>query len=270
MAASGAPLRAPSISQYWDTEEVPDYIAELSATFRDCNPDFRHHLFSESEAERFIGARFGAREAAAFRACAIPSMQSDYFRYCSVLALGGFYVDADHRCSVSLQPLLDDCAGGEIFLGPNARFHNGRHLRLIWSSFFVFREPGHPFLSLALEIATANIEARIPESIWPRGHNVREAVWVTVGPGVFSLMRLMRDWGSFDAFIAGIAGSPVEPFGKLYCDVIGDYDRLLEAFDGVRVSSHRRMMDWIDNPVEPLPYKKTDVHWLNATGAIFR
>jgi hypothetical protein len=270
MATPWTPPRAPAISQYWDSEEVPDYILDLSATFRDRNPGFDHRLFSEPEAERFIAARFGEREAAAFRACAVPSMQSDYFRYCSVLALGGFYVDADHRCSASLRPLLDRCQGGEIFLGPIARTINGRQHHLVWSSFFVFREPSHPFLALALEIATANVEARIPERLWPPGQNVRVAIWATVGPGVFSLMRFMRESGSFDSFVAGVEGSPAEPFGSLYCEVVGDYDRLVEASEGVRFSPYERMTDWVGDPLEPLPYKETEAHWLNARGAIFR
>jgi Glycosyltransferase sugar-binding region containing DXD motif len=262
--------RSPSISQYWDADVVPDSVAGLIATFRDRNPDFRHRLLSEAETERFIADRFGAREVAAFQACAIPSMQSDYFRYCSVLALGGIYADVDYRCKGSLLPLLDCCAGGEVFLGPTVHPLNGRETRRVWSGFFVFREPGHPFLRLALEIATANVEARIPERLWPIGEKVRESIWLTVGPGVPTLMRFMREWGSFDAFIEGIAGSPAEPYGKLYCEVVGEHDRVVEAFEGVRVSQYESMMKWIEEPGIPLSYKETDAHWHNVQTAIFR
>lgn len=258
------------ISQYWNTKAIPDYLDDLLVTFRDRNLDFHHRVFSEADTERFIGEHFGPRELAAFRACAVPSMQSDYFRYCVVLALGGVYADVDYRCRASLRPMVDRLEGGEIFLSPTPVTLKGREATRIWSGFFAFREPGHPFLRLALEIATANMEARIPERVWKVGENVVESIWLTVGPGIFSLMRFIRNWGSLDAFIDGVANTPAEPFASLYCEVIGDYDRILEAFDGVRVSPYAQMTSWIESPEDPLPYQRTDVHWHNVRTAIFR
>lgn len=257
------------ISQYWDTKIIPDYMEDLLATFRDCNPDFQHRVFSEAETEKFIGEHFGPRELAAFQACAIPSMQSDYFRYCSVLALGGVYADADYRCMGSLRPLVDRLDAGEIFLSPSPLVLKGREATRIWSGFFAFREPGHPFLELALELATANMEARIAERVWAVGENVVESIWLTVGPGIFSLMRFIRDWGSFEAFSEAVADTPAGPFADLYCEVIGDYGRIAEAFDGVRVASHQEMSRFV-TPDQALPYKQTDVHWHNVETAIFR
>jgi Glycosyltransferase sugar-binding region containing DXD motif len=258
------------ISQYWDTELVPGYMTGLFASFRERNPDFAHRVFSEAEAERFIAERFGSREAAAFRACAVPSMQSDYFRYCAVLAFGGVYADADFRCVGPLRPLVEGCDRGEIFLGPTLHPLNGRQTRRVWSQFFAFREPGAPFLELALEIATANVEARIAERAWPAGEKAVEGIWLTVGPGIFTLMRFIHDWGSFDSFLDGIAGSAAEPFGELYRETIGDYGRVVAAFDGVRVSPYESLMTWVADPEDPLPYKETDVHWHNVKTAIFR
>jgi Glycosyltransferase sugar-binding region containing DXD motif len=258
------------IGQYWDTENTPGYIEDLFGTFRVHNPDFNHLIFSEAGTERFIAEHFGPRELAAFRACAVPSMQSDYFRYCFGLALGGVYADADYRCVRPLRPLLDRLEEGEIFLGRAERPLNGRRMRLVWSGFFAFRQPGHPFLRLALDIATANLEARIPEQVWPVGEMVVESIWLTVGPGVPTLMRFIYEWGSLDAFVEGVKGSPAEPFAELYCEVIGDYQRIVEAFKGVRVSPYETMMTWIGKPEFPLPYKQTDVDWHNVKTAIFR
>jgi Glycosyltransferase sugar-binding region containing DXD motif len=261
---------APRISQYWNTDDVPDYVADLITTFRDGNPDFQHRLFNEAEAEGFISRHFGPREAAAFRACAVPSMQSDYFRYCSVLALGGVYADADYRCVRSLRPLIEESTGGEIFLGPTEFVLDGREAKRIWSAFFAFREPGHPFLELALEIATANIEARIAERVWPVGEKIVQSIWLTAGPGIFTLMRFIRDWGSLEVFLERIVGTEAEPFGELYCEVIGSFERIHTAFDGVRVSPFDRLSQWVVHPDHPLPYKDTDVHWHNVRTSIFR
>jgi hypothetical protein len=259
-----------SISQYWNTEPPPEYMDGLFASFRDLNPEFSHRVFSEAQTERFVAERFGAREAAAFRACAVPSMQSDYFRYCAVLALGGVYADADFRCIRSLRPLVDRPDAGEIFLSPSLHTHNGITTRRVWSQFFAFREPGHPFLRLALELATVNMEERVSEKVWPVGEKVIESIWLTVGPGIFTMMMYMRDLGSFDAFREAVAGSDAEPFSALYCEVVDDYDRIPEAFEGVRVSSHEEMIHWIRDPEEQLDYKQTDAHWHNVRTEIFR
>jgi hypothetical protein len=270
MSATSTAPQAPPIFQYWHTEDVPTYIDDLFESFRHHNLDLCQRIFSESEAEGFIAEHFGLREVEAFRTCAVPSMQSDYFRYCSVLACGGIYADADYRCIRPLRPLLDRSEGGEIFLGPTVHRFEGRPTRHIWSGFFAFREPGHPFLRLALDIATANLEARIPERVWPVGEKVVESIWLTVGPGVPTLMRFIRDCGSFDAFIERVRGSDADPFANLYCETIGDYGRIVEAFEGMYVSPYESMCHWVGNSESVLPYKETDVHWQNVNGEIFR
>jgi hypothetical protein len=83
-------------------------------------------------------------------------------------------------------------------------------------------------------------------------------------------MCFIHDWGSFDAFVEGVAGSPAEPFAQLYCEVVGEYSRIAEAFEGVRVSPSEAMFSWVGHPHSPLPYKETDVHWHNVKSAIFR
>jgi Glycosyltransferase sugar-binding region containing DXD motif len=259
------------ISQYWDAERVPAYILDLCESFQVHNPSLPHCLFSETDAERFIAKHFGPREVEAFRGCAIPSMQSDYFRYCVVYVLGGVYADVDYRCVAPLSPLIDRITGGELFSSPTVQIlRGGREARWIWSGFFAFRKPRHPFLGLALEIATANMEERLAERLWPVGEKVIESIWLTVGPGVPTFMLLLRDSGSFDAFLKTVARQPSEPFAKLNCDVVGDYERIVEAFEGVRISSHDDMLNWVRQPEFQLPYKDTAVHWKNAKTRIFR
>ena len=105
--------------QYWHSEEIPDYIADWSASFRTHNPGLDHLIFDPATAETFIAKHFSPREVAAFRALAIPSTQASYLRYCAVLTLGGIYSDADFRCVGSLKsfqgatgtPLLETCIG---------------------------------------------------------------------------------------------------------------------------------------------------------------
>lgn len=257
------------IWQYWDSESIPPYVDELLATFEDLNGDLGHQVFSERDAAALIAESFTARELAAFEACAVPSMQSDYFRYCVVLSRGGIYADADCRCLTSLRPLLERDQQGELFFRPDAYPVGGHSLHRFASSFFAFREPGHPLLRLSLDIATANMEARICERVWAKGENVIASIWLTVGPGIFTMLHYLDVLGSFDRLIAAAAGTEAEPFMDLYCQVIGSRDRVAEAFDGVRLSSFHEMSSWI-GPDAPLAYKETDVHWQNVTTSIFR
>jgi hypothetical protein len=255
----------PPIIQYWDSDPPPEPIADLLLTFREHNPAFTHIVFSESAAETFIAEHFGPREVEAFGACLLPAMQADYLRYCAVYALGGIYADADYQCLRALEPLVGGCDGGDIFFN-----HTRRILQQVLNGFFVFPSPRHPFLGLALEVASANIDARIAERVWPVGHRVRQAVGLTTGPGIFAFMYFLRELGSFDAFIKMASGTNVEPFARNVCEVVDVYDRIPEVFEGVRISPYEAMMEWVGHPHQPLAYKRTEAFWMNATMPIFR
>src|SRR5262245_47838054 len=146
---------APPLVQYWHSESIPGYIEDLLATFRDHNPSMRHMVFNEGTATEFIARHYGERELRAFHACAVPAMQADYFRYCAVHVLGGTYVDVDFRCERPLDGLAEFDGMGQLF----EREHGG-----IVNGIFIFTSPRHPVLSLALEIATANIEQRVSQN----------------------------------------------------------------------------------------------------------
>jgi Glycosyltransferase sugar-binding region containing DXD motif len=253
------------IVQYWDSNPPPEQVAELLATFGAKNPDMSHRIFSEPTAERFIEAYYGRRELEAFRACGLPAMQADYFRYCAVLALGGIYADADYRCLGSLRPLVEGCESGHIFFN-----HTARIAQQVINGFFVFPAPGHPLLRLALDVATANIETRLAERVWPVGAPVHQAVGFTTGPGIFSFLYFLWALGSFEALIEGWSGRKLEPFALTMRDVAGDYERIAEAFDGVRISPYEEMMGWVGLPDRRLAYKSTEAFWMNASMPIFR
>lgn len=238
------------LTQYWHRPEPPPEIAALMAGYRRTNPTLRHQCFSRESAEAFIQAHFSAREVAAFRCCAVPAMQADYFRYCAVLAMGGFYVDADTRCGAPLEGLLGDGGQGVIFRRDNGNVINGC---------FGFRDPGHPLLSAALEIATTGIERRLSQS-----------VWVTTGPGIFtylhmlSLMspaqRLHLDYDHID---------PDATAGARLCRDVAQAGPigLDQLFDGVRVADFESLGEYCLDV--DAPYKSTGEHWPNWQGSIF-
>lgn len=238
----------PAIVQYWDGDELPDYLLPELATFADLNPGFRHLVFSRATAEDFIAEHFTAREVAAFRACAVPSMQSDYLRFCAGIVLEGFYSDVDFRCVAPLAPLLPEPGTIHLFPGPKGN---------VVSGFFGFRAPGHPFLELALEIATANIERRSPDT-----------VYFATGPPIFMGLVCLHMVGSSDGSIAPVEDRLLQEAVREYWRTIGDRSRLAAAIPGVEVLPRQRFLEHVEG-TGPLPYKHTASHWLNFEGEIF-
>ena len=222
---------------YWHDADRPERIAETLAGFKRHNPDLEQLEFDEDSAERFIAAHYGAREVSAFRACAVPAMQADYFRYCAIHTLGGVYADANFRCAGSVRPQIEGSRTGTLFgrqdpvpdwLAAEFRWpYPVGHFRAVVNSMFGFRASGHPLLELAIRVATANTERRVADG--PVG------VWLTTGPGIFTSAYLLRELGSFDAFLEYAAGSILEPSANLFCETVGDYDTLGPMWRGVRI-----------------------------------
>lgn len=248
----------PPITQYWHSRELPDEIATLTGTFRDHDPDLPHRVFCREDAERFIAGHLSTRELEAFRACAVPAMQADYFRYCAVYVLGGLYVDAYRRCGESLRPLFDRLEGGELFA--HTERVDQRGFLIVVNGFFAFRSPGHPLLALALALATANIEARIVEN-----------VWFTTGPAIYTSLNLLRELGSFDALLRKVEGTKLRLTSSLLCEVVGEPAVVEEAFDDVRISPVGEAFSiWCAPPGIPLPYKRHSTDWRRHKSSIFR
>jgi mannosyltransferase OCH1-like enzyme len=241
------------IIQYWHKSDIPPEVAKLLKTFGECNPSMHHMVFSEERAREFIGENFSAREVAAFDACAVPAMQADYFRYCAVLELGGVYVDADFCCLRPFQPLIEQTNGGMLFRVEPGNLING---------FFLFETSGHPLLRLALDVATVNIERRAAQQ-----------VNVVTGPWIFTGLEILHRVGSIDAARQRAAGQQFEAFANSMLEAVVDYERVTEAFESLYVAPFSWAKRWIGNAESRLPYKDTEVHWVNwnRSGAtIFR
>ena len=245
---------ADQIVQYWHSPDIPQYIAPLLDSFGRLNPWARHLVFDESAATQFIAHHFSDREVGAFRSCAVPAMQADYFRYCALLATGGVYADADMLCVGDLRALLGEGPeDGSIFRRPNTMIMNG---------FFAFRAPQSAFLRLVLDVATANIEQRVAED-----------VWLATGPGIFTYLSMLHQAGSFAAFEATLKDDDYEAvprFGKLMCKTAGSFDRIAASWACVRIREEAELRPYAVDPDVPMPYKETEVHWTRVSGSIFR
>lgn len=236
------------IVQYWHSEEIPADVAALIATFDELNPARPHVVFDRDRAERFVAERFSTAELDAFRACAIPAMQSDYLRYCAAHALGGVCVDADTRCVAPLDAMLEG-GGGRLF----------RHVGEggVMNGLFAFGRPRHPLPRLALDLATANIAARRSEH-----------VWATTGPLVPNALLRFHEGGSFEATLAETHGPRIKRLYEGFRDAIGAYERVTEAFEDVRIGLYEEAAAWILEP-EVSPAYKAETNWAKPDGSIY-
>lgn len=238
------------LSQYWDSDDVPEDVGELVATCRRQNPTLQHRLFNRGSADEFIAAHFSSRELAAFRSCAVPAMQADYLRYCAAFVDGGFYLDADVVCRSSLEPLLHAGFEGVLFKCENANIVNG---------IFSFREARHPLLRTVLEIATTGIERRISNS-----------VWTTTGPAIFTFLHLLslmtpkeRSHLDYDHISPDTTASI-----RLCLEIaVAQHGTVSELFDGIRVVPFDSLATFIAdaNP----EYKQGNRHWTQWPGSIY-
>jgi hypothetical protein len=159
-----------TLVRFWhDPSNVP---ADVQSCLESWDPlrevGFRHHMFGDASAARYIAERYGRREAAAFARCRHPAMRSDYLRLCYLLAEGGLYVDADdvllgtgweglfRDSMLKVQPLCYDLAAGGM-VSP-AELRRG-DLPTDGRIFYVNNNPiaapaGHPVLIRALARAT--------------------------------------------------------------------------------------------------------------------
>ncbi|HEX6687816.1 MAG TPA: glycosyltransferase [Solirubrobacterales bacterium] len=257
----------PPLIQYWHAERPPEDVARLLDSCARLNPEMRHLVFDQVRAEAFIAEHFSAREVAVFRACAVPAMQADYFRYCAVETLGGVYIDADFHCIAPLRSLLEGVEGGRLFARskvppgwPADLFGDRPRIgpyRIVANSILLFPQPRHPLLRLAVELTTANVE-----------HRIAEDIAVTTGPGIFTSLYLVDRLGSLEAFRDYARGGILAPSADLFCEVVGSYERVAAALAGVDVSPFPDSRSAVIADGR-LAYKSTDVHWVNHRSTIF-
>ncbi len=252
--------------QYWDTGTPPPAIAALLQSNRTLNPRMEYQAFNRTQAAQFIGEYLGPRYQAAFGRCAVPAMQADYFRYCAILAEGGFYVDADLQCIGPVDAVLPGDA--EVVL-----FQRGNGDAIV-NMIFGCRQPKNALLAAAVEIATANIESRLFNN-----------VWLATGPGIFSVLYGIRCMTPDQraAIVGGAVfrnNSPLPGSGGVS---ERDIARLIDVcyavlqrlqldidqlFEKVAVRRFPEDMTCCTEAID-IDYKATSVHWTNWSGSIF-
>jgi mannosyltransferase OCH1-like enzyme len=87
------------VVQFWhDLGAVPTDVRDCFESWAPLlGNGFERVFFDDCSARDFIFQRLGSRHVAAFDLCRHPAMRCDFFRLCYLVALGGFYVDADEE-----------------------------------------------------------------------------------------------------------------------------------------------------------------------------
>lgn len=237
------------IFQYWHDRNVPAEVIESTRTFRDLNPGMDHRLLHELDADEFIAEHFTTRELRAFRSCAVPAMQADYFRYCALTAFGGIWVDVDFHCLRSLEDLVEPEVTGLMFRPKEVDFPTN-------NCFLMFTEPRHPMPRLLLDVSTANIEQRVSDT-----------VSCVTGPEVLVMLGATHRLGSFEAAGSAFQGKRCECLARSIADAVGDTARVDEAFRGLRVVHGAHLQRWIDGRSHQMAYKQGENHWVNWQAA---
>jgi len=157
------------IVQFWDDENIPIDVKECTATWKQLkSKGFKHVLFDDDSARRFIAGSLHADNVKAFDRCYHPAMKSDYFRLCFIFSIGGFYVDVDDvYCGIDiehlfidqrlkLQPLCFD-VDTDGMVDPD-KFIRNRSFSISWIFYFnnnpIVAPPGNPIVEYALRRAT--------------------------------------------------------------------------------------------------------------------
>ena len=165
--------------QFWNSTQAPEDVEKLLETWK-VDSAFDYQRFSLETADAFIEGHFDARTLAAFRACGVPAMQADFFRYCALYANGGIYVDADTENGGNLPEMLEGRSRG-LLMQREDRVAN---------DFLYVTCKQDPLYALVIERAIENVESR-------RSNNV----WEITGPGIMTRMyNTPNTRGHFEGF----------------------------------------------------------------------
>jgi tetratricopeptide (TPR) repeat protein len=153
------------IGQFWDADEPPPDLRELSRSWSAQNTGYGHVLFNDRTAQAYLTTHFPPPVVMAYRRCEGATTQSDLFRLAFLFRHGGIWADMDDRCLVPLSHIVPAGAAACFWQESTAHLCNN----------FMAAVPGHPVVRRALATAVQAIN---------RGD--RDKVWMLTGPGLLS------------------------------------------------------------------------------------
>jgi tetratricopeptide (TPR) repeat protein len=159
------------ITRFWNDPEPPSEVAQLMASWNECEPSFRIETFNDSTALNYLRARCAPQIADAFGRAGEPAQRADLFRLARIHNEGGYFIDADDRAR----------GGLSAHVPPRATFFAHQEDPGSIGNNVLGATPHHPVIQRALNEAAAAIL---------RGD--RDIIWLTTGPGL--LTRAFANW----------------------------------------------------------------------------
>lgn len=197
-ALSPALQSIPSVlCQTHPTKQVSRRHRRELERFREANPDLAFVVFDDEEVDAFMAASWGSHPIYdVYRGSQFPQMRADIFRYCLVFERGGYYCDINKAVFTSLTSLATPDTHGLVAYesnecvvfpepGISEKMQFPEKLLGQWAFGFV---PEHPILRYAIDAVVEAAPFINNRSV----KNVRDAVLMTTGPGVFT--RAFRRW----------------------------------------------------------------------------
>jgi len=144
------------IVQYWDSDDVPANILNITKSWKEKNPTYKYQLFSRNSAYSFLKRCYNREVVDAFLSCEHPAMQADFFRLAFLNKMGGFYADVDDKCRKSLDSLTELGANLILKLGDFGCFSNN----------FLACSPNNEIIEYAFQNGVKNLTSYYNEGPW--------------------------------------------------------------------------------------------------------
>ena len=154
-----------SIMQYWDQTKPPESIVALFRTWVEAHPGYQYCRFDNTSAREYLASHYPKEVLRAYRRASHPAQASDLFRLAYLFHQGGFYVDADDRCTASLSSIKSESAQLITYQEQFATLGNN----------FLGCVAQEPVIGRALNLAVEALN---------RGDN--DTIWLATGPGLLT------------------------------------------------------------------------------------
>jgi mannosyltransferase OCH1-like enzyme len=157
-----------NIFQSWYTTELHPLLQEKVDYFRNLNPEYEYHLYTDDDMDKFVNENYEGEIANCYNRLNIIVAKVDFWRYLVLYKYGGVYIDMDSSIEYPLKELINDEDDAIITAEdiPNQFVQWG----------LIFKK-NHPILKKVIELIVDNIN----NNYFPND------IHRTTGPTVYSI-----------------------------------------------------------------------------------
>ena len=143
------------IYQTWHSDKMPSKMTACVESLKRDNPEFTHHLFSDTDCREFIKDNYDEEVLSAYDTLVPGTFKADLWRYCVLYKKGGVYLDIKYKCNEGGK--LKDLATDNFFV----REYNGEGTGLadkpIYTGFMISK-PKNPVFMNCIQRICRNVK----------------------------------------------------------------------------------------------------------------